>query len=155
MSNQTSGPLTRDACGGPCANAGAPAPRTAVAAISARRVIVSPALCGVRTWSALLRGGVEPHLRQHGAPEQAVRIGQRLQHLEVVVALADEELDRFAGRLHRRVEVARLALEFRRLAGTMGENERRLELIEMPLPPPRLLHPLRQLHAFRALEDPD
>src|SRR6266536_6492 len=119
MSSQTSGPLTRGGGGGRCANAGAPAPRTAVAAVAAmsvRRVTFSPgAFRPEDIENPPLRRGAEPHLRQHRAAEQAVRIGQRLQHLEVVVALADEELHRFAGRLPRRVEVARLALELRRL----------------------------------------
>src|SRR5262249_58441707 len=76
-------------------------------------------------------GGGEPHLRQHRAAEQAKRIGQRLQHLKVVVALADKELDGLAGGFDRRVEVARLALELRRLAGAVSENEWRVELVEV------------------------
>src|SRR6266540_7249302 len=123
MSSQTSGPLTRGGCGGRCANAGAPAPRTAVAAMSVRRVTFSPgAFWREDIENAPLRRGAEPHLRQHRAAKQAIRIGQRLQHLEVVVALADEELHRFAGRLHRRIEVAGLALELGRLAGAVRED---------------------------------
>src|SRR5947207_3323126 len=50
------------------------------------------------------------HLRQHRAAQETVRVGDRLGNLEVVVALADEDLDGFARGLHRRREVARLAL---------------------------------------------
>src|SRR5438093_12198467 len=42
-------------------------------------------------------GSCEPHHLQHRPPEQAVGARQRLQHLEMVVALADEERHLLAG----------------------------------------------------------
>ena len=72
----------------------------------------------------------ELHLREHGAPGQTIRVGERLEQFEVVVACADDQLDRFAGGRHGGGEVARLALEFRRLAGADGENERRMQPID-------------------------
>src|SRR5262249_56746459 len=106
--------------------------------------------------SPLARGrpvssGGESHLRQHRAAEQAIRIGQRLQHLEVVVALADKELDGLAGGFDCRVEVARLALELGRLAGAVSENEGRVELVEMTLRAQRFLHLVRELDVSRSL----
>jgi hypothetical protein len=41
----------------------------------------------------------------------------------VVVALPDEELHGLPGRLHRRREVARLALELRRLQRAVGDDD--------------------------------
>ena len=75
----------------------------------------------------------ELHLLEHGAAGQAVRIGERLEQFEMIVALADDQLDRLARGLDRRGEVARLALELRRLAGADGEDQRRVEPVEMAL----------------------
>src|SRR6516225_9963901 len=50
----------------------------------------------------------QPHLRQHGAAEQPIGVRQRLQHFEMVVGLADQYLDRLAGRFDRRGKVAGL-----------------------------------------------
>ena len=58
MSSQTSGPLTRGGCGGRCANADPPAPRT-VAATSARRVS-----------SPLRRDGMEESARYAAVPSR-------------------------------------------------------------------------------------
>jgi hypothetical protein len=66
-----------------------------------------------RSWSIGLSSG-QVHLCEHRAPQETVRIREGLDDLEVVVALADEELHGLAGCLHRRGEVARLALELRR-----------------------------------------
>src|SRR5580692_1398963 len=73
------------------------------------------------------------HLPQHGAAGEAVRVRQRLQKLEMIVGLADDQFGGFSQTLHRRKNVARLALEFRRLAGAVGENERRMQAVEMAL----------------------
>ena len=40
--------------------------------------------------------------------------------------VTDQEFDRLAGSLHGRGEVAGLALELRRLAGAIGQNQRRV-----------------------------
>src|SRR3954464_8667326 len=63
----------------------------------------------------------EAHLREHGAAREAVGTGQGFRHLEVVVAVADEELHRLARGLQRGGEVTRLALELRRLERAIGE----------------------------------
>ena len=62
----------------------------------------------------------ELHLLEHRAAQEAVGLAERLDDLEVVVALADQELHRLAGRRHGRGEVARLALELRRLERAVG-----------------------------------
>ena len=51
------------------------------------------------------------HLRQDGSTQEAVRIPERLDDLEVIIALAHEQLDGFASGLHCRRKIARLALE--------------------------------------------
>ncbi len=87
-----------------------------------------------RGLSAGAKAGLhESHLPQLRAAGQPIGARQRLQQLEMVVALADEELRRLACRLQRREEVARLALELGRLAGAVGEDERRVERVEMAL----------------------
>src|ERR1051326_1853648 len=76
---------------------------------------------------------LEPHLFERGAAAEAERIRHRLLHLEVVVALADEELDRLAGGLDGGGELARLALELGRFQRAVPDDERRVELIEVAL----------------------
>src|SRR2546426_8916047 len=66
----------------------------------------------------------ELHLRERRAAEEAVGIRRRRQHFEMVVAFADDELHRLAGGLHRRVEIAGLALELGRLFGALRAEER-------------------------------
>ena len=56
----------------------------------------------------------ELHLRQDGPTQDAVRIPERLDDLEVIIALAYEQLYGFAGGLHCRRKIARLALELGR-----------------------------------------
>src|SRR4051812_31776240 len=55
--------------------------------------------------------------------EQPIRVAQRLQQLGVAVIVADDELDRLAGRLYRRCELARLSLKFRCLVGPVADEE--------------------------------
>jgi hypothetical protein len=60
-------------------------------------------------WSCAFREtrrSAQSHLFEHRAAEQAVRIVERLQHFEVVVTLADDQLDRLAGGFHRGGKVA-------------------------------------------------
>src|SRR5581483_7000838 len=64
---------------------------------------------------------------------EAERVRHRLLHLEMVVAVAEQELDRLAGGFDRGGELARLALELRRLERAVPDDERRMELVEMPL----------------------
>src|SRR5207247_376823 len=75
----------------------------------------------------------EGHLLQDRAPEQAVRIGESLDDLEVVVPLADEEGRRLAGGPDRGREVARLPLELRRLERALGDDDGRVEPVEAAL----------------------
>src|ERR1700739_713439 len=74
-----------------------------------------------------------PHLPQHGAAGEAVRVRQRLQKFEMIVGLTDDQLRRLAGRLHGGKEFARLALELRRLLRAVGEDQRRVQAVEMAL----------------------
>src|SRR5262249_17305980 len=76
------------------------------------------------------------------------------QHLEMIVALADEQLDWLAGRFHGGMEVAALTLELRRLIGAIGKDERCMELVDMALRAERLLHLVRELDVFRSLRKP-
>src|SRR5580704_3729984 len=63
------------------------------------------------------------HLPQHGAAGETIGVRQRLQKLEMVIRLADDQLGGFARGRNSREELLRLALEFRRLASAVGENE--------------------------------
>ena len=60
---------------------------------------------------SLRLGRLQPHLFQHRAAEQTVGIAQRLEHFEVVIALADQERYGLARPLYRRGEIAVLALK--------------------------------------------
>src|SRR3981081_1368405 len=71
------------------------------------------------------------HLLEHTAAEQAVVMRQGLENLEVIVALADQELERLAGGLQGGREVARLALELGRLASPVADHQRADDSIEM------------------------
>src|SRR5580692_4637362 len=73
------------------------------------------------------------HLPQHGAAGEAVRVRQRLQKLEMIVGLADDQFGGLARGLNGREKIFGLALEFRRLAAAVGENERRMQAVEMAL----------------------
>src|SRR6266853_3896744 len=64
----------------------------------------------------------ELHLLERRAAEESVRTGERLEDLEVVVALRGEKLHGFPRRLDRSGEVARLALELRRLERPVREH---------------------------------
>src|SRR5258706_8026582 len=107
--------------------------------------------------NALSHPYLEPHLLQRGAAAEAEGVRHGLLHLEVVVALADEELDRLARGLDRRGEVARLAPELRRLERAVRDDERRADLVEVALRAELLLRlvveldvqaPLGEAHRF-------
>src|SRR5712692_3484914 len=70
---------------------------------------------------------------------------ERFDHLEVVVPFADQEPDRLAGRRQRGGEVARLALELRRLERAVRDDEGGVERFEMALRAQRLLHLVGEL----------
>src|SRR5437773_2396405 len=92
----------------------------------------------------------EAHLLQDRAAKEAVRIGQRFDDLEVVVAIGDEELHRFACRLHCRGEVARLTLEFRSLERAVRDDHGGVELVEMALRAQRVLRLVGELDVAAA-----
>src|SRR6266508_3517567 len=87
----------------------------------------------------------EPHLLEHRAAQEAVGSPERFDHLEVVVPFADQELHRLAGRRQRGGEVARLALELRRLERAVRDDEGGVEPVEMALRAQRLLHLVGEL----------
>src|SRR5579871_4990349 len=64
-------------------------------------------------------GGRQLHHFKCGTAKDSVRIAERLGHLKMVVALADDQLDGLAGFLECSSEVARLPLKFRCLQGTV------------------------------------
>src|SRR5580692_10195343 len=96
----------------------------------------------------------QPHLREDSATKQAIGIPEGLQHLEMIIPLAHDELDRLAGGFYRRVEVARLPLKFRRLVSPMGEYEGRVQLVDVTLRAERFLHLVGKPDVFRALREP-
>jgi hypothetical protein len=67
-----------------------------------------------RPWSKR-SGGRQLHHFERDSAHDGVRIAQRLAHLVVIVALADDELDRLSGGLERGRKVAGLALKLGRL----------------------------------------
>ena len=60
-------------------------------------------------------------------------MAERLAHFEMIIVLRLDQLDRLAGRLHRGGEVAALALEFGRLVGAIGYDNRRSQPLDVPL----------------------
>src|SRR5262249_22382434 len=94
------------------------------------------------------------HLLQYCSAEQAIGIGELLHHLKVVIALHDREADRLAGGLHGSVEIAALALEFRRLQCAVDEAHRSHELIEVALGAKLVFGLIRELDVIRACGHP-
>ena len=65
---------------------------------------------------------------------------ERLDDLEVIIALAHEQLDGFAGGLHCGRKIARLALELGRFERAIRHDDRRVEVVEMALRAQQVLH---------------
>src|SRR5450830_152201 len=80
------------------------------------------------------------HQLERRAAVGAVGIAQTLAHFEMVEVRRFDQLDRLAGRLHRRGEIAVLALEFRRLIGAVSDDDGRAQSVDLPLRTHRLLH---------------
>src|ERR1051326_9132523 len=120
MPSQTIGPFTRGACS---AAAALPAAATTPLASTVRRV---------RSMARPLPA-LDLHLLQHRAAEEAQRIADHLGHLEVVVALGDQQRDRLPRRFDGGGEFAVLALELRCLEGAVGDDHRAVEPVEMAL----------------------
>src|SRR5258706_4684200 len=73
------------------------------------------------------------HHREHRAAERAVRVGERLGELEVVVALGTDDLGGASGAGQGVGEVLRLALELGRLERAVDDRDRRADAVEMTL----------------------
>src|ERR1041384_4399095 len=99
-------------------------------------------------------GDFQSHLLQRSMAAEAEGIRHRLLHLEVVVALADDELDRLAGGLDGGGELARLALELGRLERNVADDERRVQLIQMALRAELLLGLVVELDVLAAFGEP-
>src|SRR6185437_14158974 len=69
----------------------------------------------------------KPHLLQRDAAQQPVRRRERVDDLEVVEALAVDQLDRLAVALDRSREIARLPPELVALVLAMGDHDRTRE----------------------------
>src|SRR5260370_27321381 len=109
MSSHTRGPLTRAAA-------------ALLRSMPALNTLVSVTATAVRHFLVASRRG-ELHLLESGAAHEPIGVGEGFLRLVVIVTLAHPQLDRFAGRLHGRVEITALALELGRLEGAMGEDE--------------------------------
>src|SRR5438105_6281624 len=72
-------------------------------------------------------------LLEGGAASEVVGIGERLDHLEVVVPLCDDQLDRLSVLAQGLSEVAALALEFRRLKRAVDDHHRCADALEIAL----------------------
>src|SRR5438034_2655047 len=87
----------------------------------------APAIREMRTLDRCL----ELHLLERGTAGELERVGERLHHLEMVVALGDDQLDRLARLAQRLGEVAALPLEFRRLERAVDHGDRCPEPVEV------------------------
>src|SRR5437867_5147436 len=89
-------------------------------------------------YACVASGLREIHLLERRAAEKPVRARERFVDLEVVVALRDDKLHGLAGGLHRRREIARLALELRRLERAVRDDHGAVEPPDVPLCAPRV-----------------
>src|SRR5215470_738266 len=110
-----------------------------------------PAPCPLARTRANRSGGRELHHFKRGTPHDGVGIAQCLADLEVIVALAHDQLHRLAGGHERCSEVARLALKLWRLQSAVGKNERRVNPVDMALGGQRLLHFIGEFDVIAAL----
>src|ERR1043166_3579589 len=101
-----------------------------------------------------LIGSAESHQVECGAADEAVGAGQRLGHLEVVVALADDGRVKPAHGPERLGELARLPLELRRLLITVGDDHRARDASQMALSAVVVLDPIVELHVARPRRQP-
>src|ERR1051325_10258935 len=99
-------------------------------------------------------GDFQSHLLQRSMAAEAEGIRHRLLHLEVVVAVAHDEVDRLSGGLDGGGELARLALELGRLERTVADDERRVQLIQMALRAELLLGLVVELDVLAAFGEP-
>src|SRR5579862_7033919 len=72
----------------------------------------------------------------------------------MVVGLAEDQLGGFSGSANGGEEILRLALEFRRLAAAVGENERGVPAVEMALRDEFFDHGVGELDVSTALRQP-
>src|ERR1051325_6106109 len=112
-------------------------------------------------------GDFQSHLLQRSMAAEAEGIRRRLLHLEVVVALADDKLDRLTAAPAARGELARLAggrdgggalarlaPDLGRLERTVADDERRVQLIQMALRAELLLGLVVELDVLAAFGEP-
>src|SRR3954469_5027113 len=92
----------------------------------------------------------EIHLLERRAAQEAIRARQRLEDLKVVVALPYKKAGGLARRLERGGEIARHALELRRLERAIGDRERRADPAQVALRAERVFHRVGELHVARA-----
>src|SRR5439155_7562017 len=109
-----------------------------------------------RSSPAMTSGGMhflagEAHLLEDRGAEQAVRVAQRLGQFQVAVMVADQQFNRLAGRLYRRGEIAGLTLEFRGLAGAIGNDQWCAQLVEVALRAQRRDHLVGEFDVGRAV----
>src|SRR5258706_4698494 len=124
---------------------------------SSRKYTCSSATTPIRTSAASLMAALslsEIHPLEGCAAEEAVRARQRLEDLEMVVALRDQQARGLAGGLHGGGEIARLALELRRFQRAVREHERRVQPAQVALRAERVLHRIGELHVARARREP-
>src|SRR5258708_17846075 len=96
----------------------------------------------------------ELHLLERGTAEKPVGTGERLEDLEMVVALGDEELYRLAGCLDRGGEAARLTLKLGRLQRPMRDDYRAAEPFERAFGAQPRVHLVGELDVGPALRSP-
>ena len=75
----------------------------------------------------------ELHLLEGSAACEAVRVAESFRQFEMVVALADDKLNRLACRFHCRGEFTGLAPKLWGLESSVGHDDGRVEFIEVPL----------------------
>src|ERR1051326_9533325 len=99
-------------------------------------------------------GDFQSHLLQRSMAAEAERIRHRLLHLEMVVAVAHDEVDRLAGGPDGGGELARLALELGRLKRAVPDDERRMQLVEVALRAQLLFGLVVEFNVLAALGEP-
>src|SRR6185369_13696301 len=102
-----------------------------------------------QTWKKRL----QVHQPQSGAAGDAVGIAERFLHLKMIEPFAHNQFDRFTGGFNRGGEVAVLALELRRLLGAIGDNDRRVQFVEMALGAERLFDLVGEIYVLAALRE--
>src|ERR1700683_1721214 len=80
-----------------------------------------------------LRRSAKPHLFEPRAAGDAIRIGEGLDQLEMIVAFGENDFGRLLRVSERAQEIPGLALELRRVAAAVNQNDRRVYLVDVAL----------------------